>query len=577
MSLKNSPLIKKSIKLHPTTLCRFVLLSYFMASPPLAFGETKTGFLVLAPDRGFLGNQEIRAVVNEFHAAYFATLALVGQGYTGVDGEYSAYFTRAVRELRQAGATELVIIPMFLSDTDPLLMKARAALPVYAQGIPLRWAPAMIQSYLISQIVLDRVQAISRQPETERLILIGIGATDEATERSLKSDIETLLAYVQRYLRFSESQAIVYYDRQAKGAEEKNEKSNQQVLSQIARQGRTLIVPAFIGPKFDESMALTTWLGKRFQPLNVAYQPEELLPHPNVLLWLKQTANRYWAAQPSEIGVVIMPHGSTQPWNDAVEEIIEPLKTKYRIEMAYGMGDPGIIQAAVSRLEEEGIKRIVFVRMYALSYQMKDKTDYMLGLTEQPPSHADHGGIPPKQIRSAALFSTFGGYEEFPEIATVLCERITEISSTPSTETVIVVAHGEKADEGNETWLSVMNRNIERMKANPSCNGFKAVHAATVREDWPDLREKAVADVRKLIEESGRNGRVLVIANRLYGSGPYQKMFKGLEFQMNSKGLVHPVIRQWLEAGIQQTITAWLGPGDAGQAKDVFTQPSARR
>jgi len=561
--------------MHPATFCRFVLFFCFVASPPLAFGENKTGFLVLAPDRGFLGNQEVRAVVNEFQAIYPAALALIGQGYTGVDSEYSAYFTRAIKDLQQAGATELVVIPMFLSETDPLLMKARATLPVYAQGIAVRWAPAMIDRYLISQIVLDRVQAVSQQPETERLILVGMGATDEATERSLKSDIEKLLAYVHRYVRFSETHAIVYYDRHAKDAETKNEEANRQVLGQVARQGRTLIVPAFIGPKFDQSMALTTWLGKRFKPLNVAYQPTELLPHPNVLVWLKQTANRYWAAQPSEIGVVIMPHGSTQPWNDAVEHVIKPLMTKYRIEMAYGMGDPGIIQAAVSRLEQEGIKRIVFVRMYALSHQMKEKTDYMLGLSEQPGPHAGHDGIPPVQIRSAALFSTFGGYEEFPEIANVLCERITEISSTPSTETVILAAHGEKGDEGNKTWLSVMNRNIERMKANPRCNGFKAIHAATVREDWPELREKAVAGVRKLIEESGRNGRVLVIANRLYGSGPYQSMFEGLEFQMNSKGLAHPVIRQWLEAGIQHTITALLEQGVAPQARDVFTQEAA--
>lgn len=560
--------------MHPTTLCRLVLFFCFIAAPPVAFGESKTGFLVLAPDRGFLGNQEIRAVVNEFQTTYPAALALIGQGYTGVDGEYSGYFISAVKDLQQAGATELVVIPMFLSETDPLLMKARATLPVYAQGVSIRWAPAMIDSYLISQIVLDRVQAVSQQPETERLILVGMGATDEATEQSLKSDIEQLLGYVQRYLRFSETQAVVYYDRHAKDAEQKNEEINRQVLSQIARHGRMLIIPAFIGPKFDQSMALTTWLGKRFQPLNVAYQPTELLPHPNVLLWLKQTANRYWAAQPSEIGVVIMPHGSTQPWNDAVENIIRPLMTKYRIEMAYGMGDPGIIQAAVSRLEQEGIKRIVFARMYALSHQMKDKTDYMLGLSEQPGTHASHDSIPPVQIRSAALFSTFGGYEEFPPIADVLCERIIEISSSPSTETVILVAHGEKADEGNNTWLSVMNRNIEQMKANSRCAGFKAIHAATVREDWPDLREKAVADVRNLIQDSQKNGHVLLIANRLYGSGPYQNMFEGLEFKMNSKGFAHPVIRQWLEAGIQQILTALLDPV-AQQSRDIFTQEAS--
>ncbi len=53
-----------------------------------------------------------------------------------------------------------------------------------------------------------------------------------------------------------------------------------------------------------------------------------------------------------DIGVVIMPHGTTQPWNDAVEKMLEPLKGKYPIEMAYGMGDAQVIQEAVLRLEE---------------------------------------------------------------------------------------------------------------------------------------------------------------------------------------------------------------------------------
>ena len=66
-----------------------------------------------------------------------------------------------------------------------------------------------------------------------------------------------------------------------------------------------------------------------------------------------------------------MPHGASQVWNDAVERVISPLKTTYRLEMAYGMGGPGVIQEAVSRLEARGIRRIVFVRMYTLARHLR--------------------------------------------------------------------------------------------------------------------------------------------------------------------------------------------------------------
>jgi sirohydrochlorin ferrochelatase len=552
-------------------LVLWVIAVLCTSGSPSAFAEpSKPGFLVVAPDRGFLGNQEVAALVRDFKKDYPAALGLVGRDYTGVDGEYAVYLSRAVQELKQAGATEIVAIPLFLSAADPLLKRVMPTVPAYAGGLSVRWASAMADDYLIGQVMLDRVNAVSQQAETERLILVGTGAVDEASEQLLKADVDKLRAYVNRYRHFRESESIIYYDRDTEGAEKKNQQIKAHVLAQIAKQGRTLIVPAFIGPKFDHSMALSAWLEQQFKPLHAAYQRAELLPHPNVLLWLKKTANRFVAAGLHDIGVVIMPHGSTQPWNDAVEGSIAPLKARYRIEMAYGMGDPDIIQEAVSKLEQQGVKRIVFVRMYALAHQMKPLTDYILGLSEQTPSDGhggghDHGAPPPSQVRTAILFSTFGGYEQYPEIVHVLHTRIAEMSKDPANETVLLVAHGEATDEGNDKWLSVMNSNIAALRKDPHCAKLKAIKAVTVREDWPKEREKAVTMARTTIEDAAKQGRVLVVANRLYGSGPYKKMLKGLDFEMNEKGLVHPVITRWLEDGIGQASMALTKPLDSLQ------------
>lgn len=95
-----------------------------------------------------------------------------------------------------------------------------------------------------------------------------------------------------------------------------------------------------------------------------------------------------------------------------------------------------------------------------------------------------------------------------------------------------------------------MNQNIDLLRQDPHCAKLKAVKALTVREDWPKQREKAVAEVRAAIEEAGKHGRVLVIANRLYGSGPYKKMLQGLTYEINEKGLVDPILTSWLEDGL---------------------------
>lgn len=527
--------------------------------------QPKTGFLVVAPDRGFLGNQEIRTLFDEFKTSYSpAALVLIGRDYNGIGTEYSTYVSLALNELKQTGVREIIAIPLFLSKADPVLQKTVTHLPSYGFAGMIRWTAPMVDSYLISQILLDRVDAISRDPDQERLLLLGAGATDETNEAAMKADLERLLSYLTRYKRFKEARTVLYYDRAAPGAEQKNKAADRVVIETAAKKGRTLLALAAIGPKFDQSMALTTWLKEKFSELDVMYTGEELFPHANLLLWLKKTANAYLPASQAEIGVVIMPHGATLPWNDAVERVIEPLKSRFRVEMAYGMGDPSIMQQAISRLEQQGIRRIIFVRMYALRHHLRERIEYMLGLSETPPTtqHDDHGREepPPPQIRSSALFATFGGYEEDPRIAQVLHERIMEVSQDPSRETAILVSHGEKSDEGNAKWLAVMQANIEQLKKDPHCVKLRAIHATTVREDWPEKREQAVAEARRMIQEGARTGRVLVIADRLYGSGPYKQFFNGLDYVLNEKGLAHPVLTGWLEEGIGRMMGALAAP-----------------
>jgi sirohydrochlorin ferrochelatase len=535
---------------------------------PVTAGST-VGFLIVAPDRGFLGNQEIRAVFDDFAQQYaLAALAFVGRDYNGMGSEYSDYLSRALVDLQRGGATDIVAIPVFVSFSDPVLQKVVTHLPAYRRTGTLRWAEPMVESHLIRQILLDRAMEASRDPEQERLLLVGFGATDKAGEAAMRRDLERYLAYIARYLSFRETRVVLSYDRSAPDAERQNKAADQVIVEAAAQKGRTLVILATIAPKFDQTMALTRWYGDKLRDWDVAYVAEELLPHPNVLLWLKKTANAFLAASRAEIGVVIMPHGATQPWNDAVERAIAPLHSRYRIEMAYGMGDPTVMQQAVERLERQGIRRIVFVRMYALAHHLKDRIEYILGLSDslEPDGRTaahDRGLPPPVQIRSAALFTTFGGYEEDPGIVEALHARIQEISRDPSQETVILIAHGDKRDEDNAHWLSVMRANIERLRRDPHCAKLKAILAATVREDWPDIREHAVADVRRLIEAYAKTGRVLVIADRLYGAGPYRKLFDGLDYVLNDKGLVHPALTHWLEAGINQAISVLTRPVSA--------------
>jgi len=549
----------------------------------------RPGFLVVAPDRGFLGNQEVQELFEAFKADLKdeapSALALVGGNYNGVNGAYSDYLDKALQMLKAEGATRIVALPLFLSGSDPVLKTVIDRLPSDAAFGPLQWAAPMSESHLIAQILLDRVEALSRGAEGERLVVLGIGAMDETGEAAIRADLTRMAAYAGRYRPFEEIQVGIYYDRDAETdlKEQKNKEVDQRVLRTAAKKGRTLVLPFFIGPKFDGRMSLGRWLGEKFEEFDLVYDAQEILSHPNALLWLKKSAHRALPTAASRIGVVIMPHGATRPYNDVVEQVISPLNSSYPIQMAYGMADPDTIQNAVSRLEQEGIRRIVFVRMYALAEQFKEETDYILGLTQEAADFEHrHEGLP-RQIRSAAVFSSFGGYEEDPAIAQILYERIAELSRDPQEETVILVAHGSGDDHRDARWLEVMNAHADRIKRQSGAS-FRAIGAATLREDWPEKREAAVARLKEMIREGNNGGRVLLISNRLYGSGPYKHYLDaaglrdGIDYVMNGQGFApHPLLTRWLEKGIEESLQATGPEKRAPSALGRLTRQEGKR
>jgi len=545
---------------HPAATTRLMLLALLLLLAPMIShaGEkpgSKTGFMVVAADRGHLGNQELNALMAQFKQTHPASLALVGKNRQGVEANYADYIQRAVDTLERQGVTRIVAIPLFLSEADATFARYRERIPALSGKASIQWARPMAQNYLTAQILLDRVESLSKSPRRERLVILGNGAMDEAGAQRIRQDIEALLREVTDRHEFREVAVHVYYDRDARGDLVKhNDAVDEQIIRTAAKRGRTLLIPFAIGSKFDQRMSMEGWLKRKFAAFDIQ-MGDSLLPHPEVLTWLKQTANRHSTASKAQVAVLIMPHGSTQPYNDGLEKVIAPLREQYRIEVAPGMADPLILGRAVKSLEQDGITRIIFVRMYALQDHMKASTDYLLGLSAEPPRHP-HGELPPR-IRSSIVFQTFGGYEEDPLIADILRQRILEISQRPKDETVILLAHGKRGDGGDQRWLEVINNNIQRIQENLD-TPFRAIKAMTLREDWPEKRAQALQRIRAEIDEGNRRGgRVLIISNRLYGSGPYQRLLEGSTFVMNGQGLVpHANMTRWLRKGIERALPA---------------------
>ena len=112
----------------------------------------------------------------------------------------------------------------------------------------------------------------------------------------------------------------------------KNKQVDDNVIRYAAKKGDTLLIPFLIGPKYSHMMSMNHWLSQKFEEFDLKYSHESIVTHPNVLIWMKKIANQNTFDKNRKTGVVVMPHGSTVPYNEAVEASIQPLKKKYPLE-----------------------------------------------------------------------------------------------------------------------------------------------------------------------------------------------------------------------------------------------------
>lgn len=93
-------------------------------------------------------------------------------------------------------------------------------------------------------------------------------------------------------------------------------------------------------------------------------------------------------------GVLVLAHGGNPEWNAAVEVTVEPLRARYPVEVAYGMGRPSTIRAGIRALEQQGVQEIAVVRLFISADSFRDRIDYILGLRSNPrrPARVAGGG-----------------------------------------------------------------------------------------------------------------------------------------------------------------------------------------
>ncbi len=279
-----------------------------------------------------------------------------------------------------------------------------------------------------------------------------------------------------------------------------------------------------------------------------------------------------------DFGVIVMAHGGTPEWNDAVLQTVAPLRAKYDIEVAFGMADAASLQDAVRKLEARNVRRIGVVRLFVSGESWLERTEQILGLRAGAPAaataHADHGehhAHADHQAASAPAPADHGahsmafyrvesrsqfvlsseGLADVPGMGQVLADRAAALSKAPAREDVLILAHGPGDDVENARWLAKIDARAAAVRALAQ---FRRVQVESLREDWPDKRAVAEQRIRAFVTRaSSEGGTAIVLPFRVHGFGPYAQVLKGLDYVSDGKGLIpHGEVGKWLERQIDE-------------------------
>ena len=557
------------------------------ATPP-----PPVSFLVIAPDRGFLGNEEVRDVFVRFAEDHAARLVFA------TDERTREGLTAALAEVGAAGPTTVVVLPLFVAPSSPrLAMVRRQVEELRTPGAEVHWARPYGATYLAVEALAERLHAVlepapahgtghggAHSDQGRTLVVVGSGARDETSLEALRADWRRLGLWAAEGLGISSVEVAVAPDGGIDDPEERRELEErfESDLSRVAA-GGALVVPFHQGMKLDGMMSLDAAL-PRMLPEGAELAAGAATPDPTVGLWMEREANRHLARAAGDLGVIALAHGSDYHWNETIRRALAPLGGRYVVEPTFSMADPALVERAIRALERRGICAAVVVRIFGLESSFRGGVERMLGLDVESPDgtlaepptggraghyHGGHGGHghgtapPPRRIRTALVTSTVGGLEDHPLFARALYERALEISEEPTRETLVLTAHGRGEDDANAHWQEVL-ASLARQIRKLGGDRFRSVETVTWREDWPGKREPEIERARRLVAEAAAGGgRALVIPARTNGEGPERELLGDLEFRVGTGFAPHPLFAEWVHAMVREGLGTMALESDA--------------
>ena len=215
------------------------------------------------------------------------------------------------------------------------------------------------------------------------------------------------------------------------------------------------------------------------------------------------------AAADEPLGVLVVAHGSTAAWNANVEAAVTIMRQHTPSQAAYLMGAKNRTpQEAYDDLVAAGVQRVVIVPLLVSSYSSHYEQVRFIGRLRDDYPGSDWMNLTPLH-GPADVVGVTPALDAHPILADILSDRARALSRDPSTESLVIVAHGPNGDADADRWMGVIRDLGAQIRSRVP---FREIDVRLLRDDAPTpVKDQALAALRDSVASRAASGRVVVV------------------------------------------------------------------
>lgn len=206
-------------------------------------------------------------------------------------------------QLDQEGVSRIIVVPLLVSSFSGhyeeirYYVGERADPPAHTHYDRLRTrarlvlTPAMDAHPLLSRILIDHAQALSRDPANESLILVAHGPNDEADNRRWLDQLQRHADEIQGQFGFRRVAVLTLRDDAPQPIRDAATEELRATVKAAAADSRVLVLPVLVSVGYIQGQ-----IHERMEGLDYTMSEKGLAEHPLVAEWVRQRAAESSAA-----------------------------------------------------------------------------------------------------------------------------------------------------------------------------------------------------------------------------------------------------------------------------------------